>query len=150
MTKKKMSRRLGILTEKETEFLFMDEVKKKTYVKDATARKYYERIAKSANQGFQDYSIMINRLPKHYRERINFLIGLTGIERTLTQKKITEQIPHRIFETTILNLDTCLQIINKQYNESLGRIANVDFNKVKEWLLMAQKYPKPMGAPIGL
>lgn len=147
MTKGKKSRRLGILTESETEFLFMDEAEKKKHVKDATARKYYERVIESANQGFQDYGIMINRLPKHYRDKIDFLSGLISIEHHLTKKKITEQIPHRIFDTTQQNLDSCLQIIAEQYNSKLAKIASTDFEAVKEWLFMAQKYPKPEGAP---
>lgn len=142
----KVSRRLGILTEKETQFLFLSEDKQKMKYKEGT-RKYFQRIVNSANQGFQDYSIMINKLPKRYRSQINFLSGLRDIEKSLSKVKDTDQIPHRILETTVTNLEESLKIIGKQYNSQLENIAEPDFESVKDWILMAQKYPK---SPDGL
>lgn len=147
MVKQKKSRRLGLLTEKETQFLYLTEKEQKKRYRDGT-RKYFQRIVGSADQGFQDYGILIARLPKKYRDKIDFLSGLRDIERSLTRVKATEQIPHRIIEPTLDSLDKCLEIIKKQHNPRLEKIAKKDFEKVIDWLYMAQKYPKPLGAEI--
>lgn len=68
MAKQKKSRRLGLLTEKETQFLYLTEKEQKKRYRDGT-RKYFQRIVGSADQGFQDYSILIARLPKKYRDK---------------------------------------------------------------------------------
>lgn len=150
MAKGKMPHRLGILTKIETEFLFMDENKKEKHVKQATARKNYERIVNSANQGFQDYAIMINRMPKHHLDKISFISGLHLIQRELTKKDLTEQIPHNIIVTTQKNLDDCISIISKEFDQRLAEIAKPDFEKIKKWLHLIQKYPKPSGAKTGM
>ena len=108
---------------------------------------HYQRILKSANQGFQDYAILLIHLPKKHLESVDFVIGLRSIQNHLRKAKATDQIPEAILDATSENLKACLQIIRKQHSQRLERIAEKDFEKVIEWLHMAQKYPKPQGAP---
>ena len=73
--------------------------------------------------------------------------GLRYIHQSLSKAKATEQIPYVILDTTKDNLESCLPIIRKQHSHRLEKIAEKDFEIVKEWLDMAQKYPKAQGAP---
>src|SRR3990172_2803213 len=100
MVKQKRSRRKGIMTESETRFLFMNEEEKRKNYADSTIRKFYERIVGSASQGFQDYNIIIARLPERHVKKIEFILGLQNIEKALTKKGLSDLTTHRIIETT--------------------------------------------------
>jgi len=147
MAKKKRSRIKGILSENETQFLYLTETEKKKFYGEGS-RKKYERIVNSANKSFQDFSVLIAKLPKQYREKIEFVTGLRHMSQNLDRIGDSEQIPHYIIDTTLENLKKCKEIIKKQHSYQLEQIANDDFDKVEKWLLMTQKYPKPTGADI--
>ena len=147
MTRPKESRSLGILTKYENDFLFMTKDKRKEKYGEGT-RKYYQRIVKSANQGFQDYSIMIKHLPERYRAEIWFLQGLRDIKMSLRSAGESKQIPDKYIDDALYDLKQCLDYIKREYNERLNDIAKQDFDKVEQWLQMIQKYPKPKGAKL--
>jgi len=147
MVKKKLSRRRGLFTESEINFLYLTE-KERTKQYGEGVRKYYQRILKSANQGFQDYAILLIHLPKRHLENVDFVTGLRSIHNHLRKAKATDQIPEAILDATGDNLKACLRIIRKQHSQRLEEIAEKDFDKVQRWLDMAQKYPKPRGGEI--
>jgi len=117
----------------------------KKHVSEVMKRKHYERIIEGANKSFQDLSIMIARLPDNQLEKIEFEGGLRLLHNSLAKKGLTERTPFRAIEEAQNNMDACMDIIQK-YNKNLMKIAEPDFNAIKEWLTVIQKFPKPQGA----
>ncbi len=147
MVKKKESRRLGIMSKSETQFLYLTKEQKKKHVSDVMKRKHYQRITERANRAFQDITSMIEKLPAKQLEKIEFESGLNAIHRSLAKKGLTERTPLRAVEQAQTSLDSCLQSIRK-YNKNLMKIAEPDFDIVRDWLNVIQKFPKPTGADI--
>lgn len=149
MKKQKESRILGILTKKETDFIFMSEEKRRETYGEGS-RKYYQRIVKSANKGLQDYLIIINRLPEEHRKKVCFLTGLRDIRKELRNVGESEQIPNDMIDDVLANLPRCLDLIRNNFNKKLEKIAKQDFDKVMNWLYMMQQQPKPEGPNLGI
>ena len=147
MVRKKESRRLGIMSKSETRFLYLTKEQMKKHVTDVMKRKHYQRITEGANKAFQDLNSMLARLPPKQLEKIEFESGLNSINRSLAKKGLTERTPLRAVEQAQISLDSCLQSIRK-YNKNLTKIAEADFDIVREWLTVIQKFPKPTGADI--
>jgi len=85
-------------------------------------------------------------LPEKHRQKIDFTIGLRGIQKQLNRHAKPEESPHLVIENTRDSLDDCLKIIRKDSSRKIEEIAEKDFEKVKGWLDAFQKYPKPQGA----
>ena len=146
MASKIESQRLGLFSESEIQFLYNKNRKK--YYTDDTIRKNYERIVKKTKQSFQDLDIAIIHLPEKHRQKIDFTIGLRGIQKQLNRHAKPEESPHLVIENTRDNLDECLKIIRKDSSRKIEHIAEKDFEKVKVWLDAFQRYPKPQGGPM--
>jgi len=145
--KKKQSRRLGIMSNAETQFLYMSKEEIRNHISDEMRRKHHERITEGANRAFQDLISIISRLPPNQLEKIEFETGLNSLHRTLAKKGLTERTPLRVVEEAQTNLAASLEIIRK-YNKNLLKIAEPDFNLVEDWLYVIQKFPKTQGAEI--
>ena len=145
MKKSSESRRLGIMRESETQFLYLSESEKKKHYSPDYQRQLYKRITDGANQAFQDILILLARLPPNHLEKIDFESKLNSIHRSLARKGLSERTPLRAIEEAQTSLDSCLENIGK-YNKNLVRIAEPDFNLVRDWLYVIQKFPKPQGA----
>ena len=146
MASKIKSQRLGLFSEGEIQFLYNKNQKR--YYSDEAIRKNYERIVKKAKKSFQDLDIAIIHLPEKHRQKIDFTIGLRGIQKQLNRHAKPEESPHLVLENTRDNLDDCLKIIRKGSSRKIEEIAEKDFEKVKAWLDAFQRYPKPQGAQI--
>jgi len=144
MLKPKESRRLGIMKDSETHFLYLSESEKKKHYSPDYQRQLYKRITDGANKAFQDINSMIARLPHIQLEKIEFELGLNSIHKSLAKKGLIEREPHRAVEEALYSLDSCLEIIRK-YNKNLEKIAEPDFNLVRDWLNVVQKFPKSQG-----
>lgn len=140
MVSKKKSQRLGLFTERDIQFLY-NKNKEKTYSNEAI-RKNHERIVKKAQQSFQDLNIAIIHLPENHRQKIDFLLGLRGIQKALNRYAKSDERPDLVLENTIDNLDECLAIIKENTLDKISDIAENDFDKVKAWINAVQKYPK--------
>ena len=143
MVSKNKSQRLGLFTERDIQFLY-NKNKEKTYSNEAI-RKNYERIVKKAQQSFQDLNIAIIHLPENHRQKIDFLLGLRGIQKALNRYAKSNERPDLVLENTIDNLDECLAIIRKNTSDKISNIAENDFVNVKAWINAFQKYPKSIG-----
>jgi len=108
-------------------------------------RKHYERIIEGASKAFQDLSIIITKLPSNQLDKIEFEVGLESLHKTLAKKGLTERTSIRVIEEAKTNLEACLENI-KKYNKNLLKIAEPDFESVKKWLHVIQKFPKSRGA----
>jgi len=137
------SQRLGLFSKGDIHFLY-NKNKKSSY-SDEKIRKNYERIVKKANQSFQDLQIALIHLPEKQRQKIDFTLGLRGIQKTLNRYAKPEEVPHLVIENTRDNLDDCLKIIRKGSSRKIEEIAKKDLDKVKAWLDAFQRYPKPQG-----
>jgi len=147
MVKKNDSRRLGIMRESETRFLYLSESEKKKHYSDDYQRQLYKRITDGANHAFQDFLILLARLPENQLDKIEFESGLNSIHKKMAKVYLSNREPHKVFETARLSLEDSLKIIAKNYNQKLASMAKSDFDLTIDWLEMAQKYPKPTGAP---
>ena len=146
MASKTRSQRLGLFSERDIQFLYTKN--KKRYYSDENIRKKYEIIVKKANHSFQDLQIALIHLPEKHRQKIDFTIGLRGIQKTLNRYAKPEESPHLVLENTRDNLADCLKIIRKGSSRKIEHIAEKDFDKVKVWLDAFQRYPKSQGASI--
>ena len=138
MASKIKSQRFGLFSERDIQFLF-NKNKKRIY-SDEAIRKNHERIVKKAKQSFQDLNIAIIHLPEKQRQKIDFLLGLRGIQKTLNRHATSEENPDLVLDTTNDNLDACLKIIRKNTSKKVSSIAETDFDKVKAWIEAFQKY----------
>lgn len=146
MVREIKSQRFGLFSKRDIQFLYNKN--KKRHYSDEVIRKNYERIVKKAKQSFQDLDIAIIHLPEKQRQKIDFTIGLRGIQKQLNRHAKPEESPHLVIENTRDNLDECLKIIRKDSSSKIEHIAEKDFEKVKVWLDAFQRYPKPQGGPI--
>ena len=146
MPSKIKSQRLGLFSKGDIQFLY-NKNKKRSY-SDDKIRKNYERIVKKADQSFQDLQIALIHLPEKHRQKIDFTIGLRGIQKQLNIHAKPEESPHLVIENTRDNLDECLKIIREGSSKKIEHIAEKDFEKVKGWLDAFQRYPKPQGGPV--
>ena len=138
MASKIKSQRFGLFSEHDIQFLF-NKNKKRIY-SDEAIRKNHERIVKKAKQSFQDLNMAIIHLPEKQRQKIDFLLGLRGIQKTLNSHATPEENPDLVLDTTNDSLDECLKIIRKNTSRKVSSIAETDFDKVKAWIEAFQKY----------
>jgi len=144
MTKEKKSQRLGLFSKRDIQFLYVDN--KEKYYSNVTIRKNYERIVTKANRSFQDLEIAIIHLPEKHLQKIDFLLGLRGIQKNLKRHTKSDETSGLVLENTNDNLGDCLKIIRKNTSGKISAIAEKDFDKVKAWIDAVQKYPKARGA----
>ena len=141
---KNKSQRLGIFSESMIRFLYLKEdERKEKYGYDAN--QYYGRIVEAVNRSFEDIRIALGHLPKNQKEKINWEIGLTGIQKSMKRELNSERIPHLVLDATVDKLTDCLEIIKKESNQKVADIVETDFKKVRSWLDAFQKYPKSKG-----
>jgi len=144
MTKNK--RRLGSLTNKMIQFLYMNE-KERREKHGNDVNVYYKRIVGSVNQSFQDAMIAFARLPENQRKKIDLITSYEAVLRQIRRKKLSTELPDTAIKSTTVAIENALDFIGSK-DRQLEKIAEPDFQKVLKWLRYIEKKPKSVGASI--
>jgi len=142
MTEK--NRRLGSLTNKMVQFLYMTEKeRRKKHGNDVNV--YYKRIVGCVNQSFQDAMIAYARLPENQRKKIDLITSYEAVLRQIRRKKLSTDLPDMAIKSTTVALENALDFIGSK-DRHLEKMAETDFQKVIKWLRYIEKKPKAVGA----